>query len=151
MRKPKRNIEPLRALIYAKLLPVLIELARSMGYALAVHGSMATDLDLVAVPWTDDAVGADDLAAAVKAVARGYEHPDIPNRAERSHGRLVWSFYFDHDCRGAYIDLSITPRICDSEKSNPREIKQGDAPVVEIGQGDARAVVFKTGVNEYEC
>jgi hypothetical protein len=36
---------------YAEILPVIREVARSCGYAIAVHGSMQRDLDIVAVPW----------------------------------------------------------------------------------------------------
>jgi hypothetical protein len=43
--------------------------ARSKGYALAVHGSLARDIDLVAVPWVEEAASAAELAEAVRAAA----------------------------------------------------------------------------------
>lgn len=33
------------------------ELAREVGYALGVHGTLERDLDVIAAPWTDDAIG----------------------------------------------------------------------------------------------
>jgi hypothetical protein len=36
---------------YALLYPHLVELVRPLGYALALHGSMNRDFDMVAVPW----------------------------------------------------------------------------------------------------
>lgn len=39
----------------------LAEVARTLGYAIAVHGSQQRDLDLVAVPWVEEAVSPDDL------------------------------------------------------------------------------------------
>lgn len=39
--------------------------ARELGYALAVHGSVTRDCDLIAVPWTDAAVNAFELAHAL--------------------------------------------------------------------------------------
>ena len=39
--------------LYAALYPELAEVARSHGYALAVHGSLARDFDLIAVPWAE--------------------------------------------------------------------------------------------------
>lgn len=50
-----------RASIYAWMVPRLTEVARDCGYALGVHGSMHRDLDLIAVPWVDEAKSADDL------------------------------------------------------------------------------------------
>lgn len=49
---------PSPAAVYAHLYPSLVVDARELGYALALHGSMARDLDLVAIPWTDDAASA---------------------------------------------------------------------------------------------
>lgn len=31
------------------------EVARGCGYAIGLHGSMKRDVDLIAVPWTDEA------------------------------------------------------------------------------------------------
>lgn len=49
---------------YTEILRPLKKQARSMGYALAVHGSMARDLDLVAVPWVEGAVDPIELVEA---------------------------------------------------------------------------------------
>ena len=40
--------------LYACYLEGLKEIARAYGYNLLVHGSMARDLDLIAIPWVDD-------------------------------------------------------------------------------------------------
>lgn len=37
------------------------ELAREVGYAIAVHGTLERDLDLIAAPWTEDACGRNEL------------------------------------------------------------------------------------------
>lgn len=49
------------ATAYALLIPSLMKAGREVGYALAVHGSLARDLDIIAVPWTDEAVSAERL------------------------------------------------------------------------------------------
>jgi hypothetical protein len=83
------------------------EVARECGYAIAVHGSEARDLDLVAVPWTPEATSADQLVARlcedVPMVAR------LPpwlagNREAKPWGRLGWMLAGcpDH----LYVDLS---------------------------------------------
>src|SRR5688572_12345453 len=40
--------------LYAYYFLQLKEIAREFGYNLVVHGSMARDLDLIAIPWVDD-------------------------------------------------------------------------------------------------
>jgi len=43
----------------------LIQRAYFHGYALAVHGSLHRDIDLIAVAWTDEACGAEELVEAL--------------------------------------------------------------------------------------
>ena len=40
------------------------EIARQSGYALAVHGSLARDIDLIAVPWVDEISEVEDMHEA---------------------------------------------------------------------------------------
>lgn len=49
---------------YACLYPALCDRAREHGYALAIHGTVATDLDLIAVPWTTAATAPSNPTAA---------------------------------------------------------------------------------------
>ena len=58
--------EPTRAPAYACMYHGLCDTARKHGYALAIHGTMTTDLDLVAIPWTDEAADVDTLVAALR-------------------------------------------------------------------------------------
>ena len=39
--------------VYCALYPGLAEIARHHGYALAIHGSLSRDFDLICVPWAD--------------------------------------------------------------------------------------------------
>lgn len=87
--------------------PALAEKARGLGYALALHGSLQRDLDLIAVPWTAAAV---EPAALVKALCEEFDV--APNHAmdkpeQKPHGRLSWSVPL---WWGAYLDLSVMPR-----------------------------------------
>ena len=100
---------PTLAPTYACLYPGLAEIAREHGYALAIHGSLQSDLDLMAIPWTEEACDAETLVAAVMRVAGAYlpqgrEHRDPTHKP---HGRLAWSLHLE---AGAYIDLSVMPR-----------------------------------------
>ena len=94
--------------------------ARQHGYAIGVHGSMARDLDLIAIPWTVDAVSATALVDAIcealnltERRANTYADPDgprvMPNPEPKPWGRLGWSLDgCPPDWR--YVDLSVAPR-----------------------------------------
>ena len=104
------NIAPAYAGLYAGL----CEVAREHGYALAIHGSLANDMDVVAIPWTDEAVAPAALAEAlwnrVKWLTHQTEFPYQPD--SRPHGRLTWFFPLlqapPSEGRSG-IDLSVMP------------------------------------------
>ena len=89
------------------------EIARKCGYTIAVHGSMTRDLDLVAAPWTVEAVSAQDLVDAlcehVPLVVRDDVGVTTPSPEPKPWGRLAWSL---HGCPNPwkYVDLSVCPR-----------------------------------------
>lgn len=97
-----------------RLLGPLRETARAFGYALALHGSVARDIDLVAVPWTTGAVEPQALidalfktveainGFALAAAPKGFEG----NPAAREHGRLAWEIHLGG---GPYLDISVMP------------------------------------------
>ncbi|MCE9566374.1 MAG: hypothetical protein K8U57_30490 [Planctomycetes bacterium] len=110
--------------MYKLLIGPLREKARALGYALAVHGTLMRDIDLIACPWTDDAVEAKTLAEELRKVAEKVNpvgvafckdrmHADNPQFFDdgcpgmKPHGRLAWSFHLGG---GPYIDLSVMPR-----------------------------------------
>lgn len=102
--------------IYANLYPKLVALAREHGYALAVHGSMARDFDLIAAPWTEDAASAEVLIEAIRERIGGFIVNDPAadpadfsrhNPQLRAHGRLGWAIQLGG---GPYIDVSVMPR-----------------------------------------
>lgn len=91
------------------------EVARQHGYALAVHGSLERDIDLIAVPWTEGATKPDSLALALFHVCEAVftaqwpapESPPAPgsllNPVVKPYGRLGWVVHLP----GTYIDLSV--------------------------------------------
>ncbi len=101
--------DPTPAPIYCVLFPAIVEAGRKVGYAITVHGSLQRDMDLVAVPWTNEAVEAKALVDAVMEACTGYLEEPRNGRDPmlKPHGRLAWSIHID---TGAYIDLSVMPR-----------------------------------------
>lgn len=108
--KKPRDANPAYALIYANLLPYLRVVAREHGYALAVHGSMRTDLDLIACPWVDDAAPAEVLIEAIREHVNGRIEPYAgTNPDDRSHGRRAWAIYIHEGGGLPYLDVSVMP------------------------------------------
>jgi hypothetical protein len=100
---------PARA-VYERVITHLRAVARTHGYALAVHGSLGRDVDLLAAPWVEGASTPEELAEALRAGAEtvlGAAYILRPG-AEKPHGRRAWTFYY-HDYPGTWIDLSVFP------------------------------------------
>jgi hypothetical protein len=89
---------------------VLRHCARNHGYALAVHGSLLRDIDLVAVPWTSKAtrgrVLKDAMEKLLLALNGGKGVAGSKRATRKPHGRRTYVIHFGD----TYIDLSIMPR-----------------------------------------
>ena len=97
-----------RAVFYAVLYPSMRRAALECGYALALHGSMETYLDMIAVAWTEDAKPVETLAAAInECIGRTvWKDSNIEKSTPKPHGRIVYTLSILGDY---YIDLSIMP------------------------------------------
>ena len=120
---------------YEKLIEPLREKARELGYALAVHGTLKRDIDLIACPWIAEAVDARTLAETLLKVAADHNgglaflkpHEDdgffwAGCPGNKPHGRLVWSIHLGG---GPYLDLSVMPRSGDCHYDTAEEIVLG--------------------------
>jgi len=102
--------------IYAQLLPRIREAAKGLGYALAIHGTMARDFDILAAPWTDEAVPAEKLVESIAEAVGGFvigdkngdsfERGEVGPPTKQPHGRMSWNI-----CWGGkvFLDLSVMP------------------------------------------
>ena len=106
-----------KPVFYAVLYNSMKEAALECGYALAMHGSMHTDMDLIAVAWVEDAKPAKELIKAISGCigATVWEkHNKISKGEKRPHGRLSYTL----SIMGSwYVDISVMPPIKKS-KSN---------------------------------
>lgn len=107
------------ATAYVHLLPYIVETARERGYAIATHGSFARDMDLIAVPWTAEAVEAEALVEAIRERLNGDIPTEAPfeNPATKLHGRRAWSIYL-LKYGPAYIDLSVMPLVKEPDRGD---------------------------------
>lgn len=90
--------------VYAALYPGLVVIGREHGYAIALHGSLRKDMDIIAIPWSDEARPADALVATVLDRIKGARILGEP--AGKPHGRRVWTILL---ANGSYIDFGVMP------------------------------------------
>lgn len=90
-------------------LPAIREAARFQGYAVAVHGSLKRDIDLIAVAWTEQAKPAPELVRAIMGAVGGVLGNCIMLTAlsDKPHGRLACTLV--HPGFAGEIDLSVIP------------------------------------------
>ena len=85
------------------------EIARECGYAVGVHGSRQRDLDLIAVPWTENAINPHQFVAAVTERLDLWLKPEEPELIQnpecKPNGRIGWALMGAPGC--AYLDLSV--------------------------------------------
>ncbi len=99
--KPANN-----APVYASLYAELAEVFRTHGYALAIHGSLARDFDLIAIPWVALPSGPPTvLRAREKEFALKVAGPP----EKKLHGRMAYSMVFAGGT--ACLDISFTPKV----------------------------------------
>lgn len=93
---------------YTVLYNSIRQAAINCGYALAVHGSMHSDMDLIAVAWVDDAKLVECLVEAINDCIGGtvWKGHNLTTGTKKPHGRICYSLSIGADW---YIDLSIIP------------------------------------------
>jgi len=93
------------------------KLAREVGYSVGLHGSMKRDVDLIAAPWTDEAVSAEDFIAHMVDGLNAHligEHGTV-----KPHGRRAWAIQI-RDAYKKHMDVSVMPRVTPDTIPLPR-------------------------------
>lgn len=95
--------------VYACMYPQLAELCRQHGYALAAHGTLGRDFDLIAIPWVDVPYPSDPQMV-VNDMCESFSVREVGGPPSlREHGRLVFSLSLSFgEC---FLDLSFMPRV----------------------------------------
>ena len=94
------NFAPVFACMYTEL----AEQARSSGWALAVHGTMGRDFDLVYVPWVRDPV---EPKRVVSAACNWFAIEQVGEPSTSYHGRLIYTVKLAFtEC---FLDMSFMP------------------------------------------
>lgn len=106
--------------MYCALYPQLAEITRKHGYALAVHGTLQRDMDLICVPWVESP---SEPADVVKEITTEFAIKLVGGPpAIKEHGREAWTISIGFgEC---FIDLSFMPRIEQQKISPPVQVEQ---------------------------
>ncbi len=102
MDKPLANLRPA---MYSHRIHELQAIAKANGYAIAIHGSMQRDLDVVAIPWVKNARTPKHL---VKELCERMGLTSTKEATEKPHGRLAYTLMLRH---AGFVDLSIMPKL----------------------------------------
>ncbi len=105
--KTSEQIQPNYAPVYAAALyPKLCKLFQKHGYALAIHGSLARDFDVIAVPWGEKLSSPDEV---IKEMTEQFVFRQIGEPEAKRYGRVAYTISVGFgECT---LDLSFFPKI----------------------------------------
>jgi len=99
--KPNPSYAPIYA---ASMYPDLAGFFKKHGYALAVHGSLQRDFDLIAVPWIEEALDPDTV---IKLLVEEFFCLKYTGEVGiKPHGRLVYTLVLNFGF-GCFLDLGF--------------------------------------------
>ena len=105
------NLEKLKdnnAAFWVFKLPELRDIAAECGWAIAFHGSLVHDLDLMAMPWVEKHTTADELAQRfTDTMPENWRRPYEKSKpGDKPNGRIVYTIFMGP----SYIDLNVIDR-----------------------------------------
>ena len=95
-----------RAAFYASIWPDLLKAANDCGWALGLHGSLANDMDMMAMPWIEEAKPVEDLMQALSDCFTGNMWKDghIVPHTGKPNNRIVYTMSIWADL---HLDINI--------------------------------------------
>lgn len=98
-----------RPAFYASMYEDIREIAFDLGWAVALHGSLKNDMDIMAMPWVESAVKFEALVSAICGLFEDNELAFQYSVAYKSkpHGRVVATIPIWEDF---YLDISTMKR-----------------------------------------
>lgn len=94
-----------RPAFYASMYEDIRKCAMDLGWAVALHGSLKADMDIMAMPWTKEATNFETLVAAIVGLFNENEmvHHSSIDYFNKPHGRIVATIPIWEDF---YLDIS---------------------------------------------
>uniref|UniRef100_A0AAU7PFS8 Uncharacterized protein n=1 Tax=Burkholderia phage vB_BgluM-SURPRISE13 TaxID=3159457 RepID=A0AAU7PFS8_9VIRU len=94
--------------VYCALYPELAEIARSHGWGMAVHGSMARDFDIICIPWIEEP---SEPQTVVDAIVKKFAVRQVTRDmwVKKPHGRIATTLSIGFgEC---FVDLGFMPTL----------------------------------------
>lgn len=94
-----------RPAFFASMYEDIRECAMDLGWAVALHGSLASDMDIMAMPWTETAVTFERLIQKISKLFEGNPMSELYSISynKKPHGRVVATIPIWEDF---YLDIS---------------------------------------------
>jgi hypothetical protein len=110
--RPFPEVKVAETSAYWEVLPVMRDMARRLGWCLALYGPLRRDLDMIAVPWSEEAVPYNELLCElVRTFGGKYSNETLEALPARNDMTILCRKRLLRD-NGSYIDVSvIDPRI----------------------------------------
>lgn len=95
-----------RAAFYACMWDDFRQAAMDCGWALGLHGSLASDMDIMAMPWTENATSADDMIKYMigKCFSGNRMAKFVKHDGEKPNNRVVYTISIFSDF---YLDINV--------------------------------------------
>lgn len=93
-----------RAVFYAAMWDDFRQAAMDKGWALALHGSLASDMDIMAMAWVEDACSPLDMIEAIKDCFNKPEEITLHRPTEMPNNRIVYTLSIFADF---YLDINV--------------------------------------------
>lgn len=95
-----------KAAFYASIWDDLRQSAMNCGWALGLHGSLASDMDIMAMPWTEDAKPIEDMIQALSDCFTGnmFKEGHIKPHFDKPNGRVVYTMNIWADF---HLDINV--------------------------------------------
>lgn len=95
-----------RAAFYACMWDDFRQAAMDCGWALGLHGSLASDIDIMAMAWTEDATSADDMIKYMigKCFCENKISKYIKTKGKKPNNRVVYTIPIWEDF---YLDINV--------------------------------------------
>lgn len=129
---------------YKSVIPGIRDAAMDCGYAIGVHGSMRRDLDLIAVPWSEEHSSKECLAEVVQLAACGFRQETYVWEQKPS-GRVAATFPICWNESGrpsaGHVDLSVMldARAADDEGKDELAKVREDATYYKLALDNSEA------------
>ena len=105
-----------KAAFYASIYPDLINAALNCGWALGLHGSLSNDMDIMAMPWTEDAKPVEEMIQALSDcfTENPFKDKHTTPHYDKPNGRVVYTMSIWADF---YLDINIINQITHNQQT----------------------------------